>query len=136
MTTDTTAIRAQMEALEGFTPGPWATECDDCHFGSLSSVRGGGAAQKQGLHRELMVEVGGWQGVKAQEATTRLIASAPEMHATILSLCDEVDRMRAEIERLRNALNHVVTIHDHFLHDVDTNADDMAHSARAALTST
>ena len=54
----------------------------------------------------------------------------------VFALCDEVDRMRAEIERLRNALNHVVTIHDHFLHDVDTNADDMAHYARAALTST
>ena len=103
MTTDTAAIRAQMKALEGFTPGPWATECDGCHFGSLSSVRGGGAAQKQGLHRELMVEVGGWQGVKAQEATTRLIASAPDMHATIIALCDDVDRLNAAIVRQAGA---------------------------------
>lgn len=103
-TNDLTAIRAQMKALEGFTPGPWATACDDCHFGSLSSVRGGGAAQKSGLSRELMVEVGGWQGVKAQEATTRLIAVAPDMRDTIIALCDETERLRAANDRLRAAL--------------------------------
>ena len=40
---------------------------------------------------------------------------------------------RAEVERLREALNRVVAIHNLSMHDADTNADDMAHYARAAL---
>ena len=33
----------------------------------------------------------------------RLIAAAPDMHATILALCDALDELRAENERLDRA---------------------------------
>lgn len=54
-------------------------------------------------------------------------------HDDYLALCDETERLRAENERLRDALNRVVAIHDLYMHDADTNADDMARRARSAL---
>ena len=42
------------------------------------------------------------------------------------ALCDEVDE-------LREALIRVLAIHNLSMHDADTNADDMARCARAAL---
>ena len=58
------------------TPGPWEARRDPCHFGTLSSVVGGG--DKPGpLKRALMIEVGGFADARVQEANTRLIAAAP-----------------------------------------------------------
>lgn len=60
------------------TPGPWEARRDPSHFGTLSSVVGGG--DKPGrLNRELMVEVGGFGSLQTQEANTLLIAAAPEL---------------------------------------------------------
>lgn len=62
-----------------YTPGPWEAERDDLHFGSLSTVVGGGSREKWAIRRELLIEVGGYAGPKEQEANTRLVSAAPEL---------------------------------------------------------
>lgn len=61
------------------TPGPWGINPDPCHFGSATSIVGGDWKEDGPLARELMVEVGGFAGIKTTEANTRLIAAAPDM---------------------------------------------------------
>ena len=85
---DLTAIRAQMEALEGFTPGPWRVSPTD----DTTVIN---------RDRNVVAEIDGdynepdlWP---IMEANACIIAAAPEMHATILTLCDEVERLRAFI---------------------------------------
>ena len=98
MTTDTKAIRAQMEALEGFTPGPWyqanGSEIHD------RSVMFGESGERLGSTPMLIAEAYS----PREEGNARLIAAAPDMHATILALCDALDEMRADNERLREVL--------------------------------
>lgn len=86
---ETAAIRAQMEALEGFTPGPWTWKNDVNDEYSEWSVSPG----------VLLADGpdGTPSGDEIDRANARLIAAAPEMHATILTLCDEVERLRAFI---------------------------------------
>ena len=118
---DTTAIRAQMEALAGFTPGPWkVSPTDDTNVITHD--------------REMVAEIAGdyndpdlWP---IMEADTRLIAAAPDMRETILALCDALDAERAENERLRamirvNAIRYLNMRHE----DIDA-------AIRAALAQT
>ena len=109
MTNDLTAIRAQMEALTGFTVGLWA-------------VNGPKKMEIVGrIHRVLNPEnyptafVPAWDRPDAGEvdgtdeaiANARLIAAAPDMRETILALCDALNAERAENERLRTALTKI-----------------------------
>ena len=134
-TPDTKAIRENMKALDGATPGSW-------HANGPKKMELVGR-----VHRVLNPEdypaafVPAWDRPGAGEvdgtdeaiANARLIAAAPDMRETILALCDALDDLRADNQRLRDALSHVVAIHDRSMHDADTNADDMAHYAQAAL---
>ena len=89
MNTDTAAIRAQMDALSGFAPGPWKVNPTD----DTTVIT---------HDRNMVAEIDGdynepdlWP---IMEANARLIAAAPDMHATILALCDEVERLREALK--------------------------------------
>ena len=85
---DTVALRAQMAALDGHATGPWkVSPTDDTTVITHD--------------RNIVAEIDGdynepdlWP---IMEANARLIAAAPDMRATILALCDEVERLRAFI---------------------------------------
>lgn len=89
---DTTAIRAQMEALEGHAPGPWTARKSEDWSDPGISVRAGG---------KIIADIG-WGSTIGPDA--RLIAAAPDMRAAIIALCDAVDARDTELARLREAL--------------------------------
>ena len=93
---DTKAIRAQMEALEGFTPGPWSWD-EECPDGYSEWYLRPGVLIVDGSD-------GTPDGDEIDRANAQIIAAAPDMHATIFALCDALDELRAENERLRAAL--------------------------------
>ena len=99
---DTKAIRAQMEALTGFTAGPWRDE--DGVIQSQTTVWQNGVKQVGWDYATIRAEVtDDWD----QAANARLIAAAPDMHATILALCDAVDTLRSDNDQLRKALTKI-----------------------------
>lgn len=125
---DTNAIRAQMEALTGFTAGPWRDE--DGVIQSQTTVWQNGVKQVGWDYAAIRAEVtDDWD----QAANARLIAAAPDMHATILALCDALDDAKAENERLRGALMSIERIgiahSDSFARQIKESQD----IARAAL---
>lgn len=67
------------------TPGPWKAKRDELHFGSLSTVVGGARETRQGIDAQLVVQVGGWAGLREQEANTRLIAASPELLEALIA---------------------------------------------------
>ena len=100
---DTKAIRAQMEAMTGFTAGPWkVSPTDDTNVITND--------------REMVAEIAGdyndpdlWP---IMEADTRLIAAAPDMRETILALCDALDAAQAEIERLQTIIGNLHAVEE------------------------
>ena len=95
---DTNAIRARIAGLDGFTPGSWR----------LSDVRAGHAIEgPTGRTVAAAHEQGLRDAGRQTKSNARLIAAAPDMHATILTLCDALEAERAENERLREALEWV-----------------------------
>ena len=99
---DTNAIRAQMEALTGFTAGPWRDE--DGVIQSQTTVWQNGVKQVGWDYATILAEVtDDWD----QAANARLIAAAPDMHATILALCAAVDTLRSDNDQLRKALTKI-----------------------------
>ena len=99
---DTKAIRALMEALTGFTAGPWRDE--DGVIQSQTTVWQNGVKQVGWDYATILAEVtDDWD----QAANARLIAAAPDMRATILALCDTVDTLRADNDQLRKALTKI-----------------------------
>ena len=92
---DTAAIRAQMEALSGFAPGPWkVSPTDDT---TVITHDRNMVAEIDGDYNEPDL----WP---IMEANARLIAAAPDMRETILALCDALDELRADNERLQKAI--------------------------------
>ena len=99
-TPDTKAIRENMKALDGVTPGSW-------HVNGPKKMEIVGR-----MHRVLNPEdypaafVPAWDQPKPGQvdgtdeaiANARLIAAAPDMRKTILALCDALDDLRADIE--------------------------------------
>lgn len=83
--------------IDGTTPGPWQRDCWDV-IGN-----GGGTGHVCEVSKPSGDDDRYWNSGEA-DANARLIAGAPTMHATILTLCDALDAERAEIERLRAAL--------------------------------
>ena len=98
---DTKAIRAQMEALTGFTVGPWRDE--DGVIQSQTTVWQNGVKQVGWDYATIRAEVtDDWD----QAANARLIAAAPDMHATILALCDALDTEQSNVRRMGREVNH------------------------------
>ena len=67
-----------------FTPGPWSIEADPYHFMTLSTVVAGEIG-KEGFNR-MVVQVGGWNEWKEQEANAHLIAAAPDLYKALAHL--------------------------------------------------
>ena len=99
---DTKAIREKMKAFDGATPGPWSAN-------RPREVRIVGR-----MHRVLNPEdypaafVPAWD--REAIANARLIAAAPDMRETILTLCDALDELRAENKMLRGLIADAVEI--------------------------
>lgn len=115
MTTDTATIRAQMDALQGFTPGPWEA-CNnpgDWGLGGAWSIVPPDANPYEWdqciSHVEYQTPycLGEKQSVidaaNLAGANARLIAAAPDMHATILGLCDALDAIAGMETQTANA---------------------------------
>ena len=97
-TTDATAIRAQMEALAGFSAGPWI------YYADLPSVEPNWHIVTTSNKMRVLANVHIEPGNAMDVANASLIAAAPDMRETILALCDALDDLRAENERLRAEL--------------------------------
>ena len=110
-TTDTKAIRAQMDALAGFTAGPWYThnQPGDWGLGGAHSIHVADANPYEWdqciAHVEYQTpyclgeKPSVLEAARTAACNARLIAAAPDMRETILALCAEVDELRAENER-------------------------------------
>src|SRR3546814_17780657 len=63
------------------TPGPWKAVTDPFRFNTLSTVVGGGHAEKglQSAMRAMIVELGCYANWQEPEANARLLAAAPAM---------------------------------------------------------
>lgn len=141
---DLTAIRAQMEALEGFTPGPWYThnQPGDWGLGGAHSIHVADANPYEWdqciAHVEYQTPycLGEKPSVidaaRTAACNARLIAAAPDMRDTILALCAEVDRLRALLQTAQGIVesadntNGVCCCGDSMLDH--TNAMDCGHS--------
>ena len=93
---DTKAIRAQMDALAGFTAGPWNADLGETYRVKADGMNIATANFVTLLDRIPTDQVG---------QNVRLIAAAPDMHEAILALCDALDELRAENERLKRLLD-------------------------------
>ena len=93
-TPDTKEIRAQMEALAGFTPGPWNAD-----LGETYRVKADGMNIATANFVTLLDRI----PTDQVRQNARLIAAAPDMRETILALCAEVDRLNAAIIRQAGA---------------------------------
>ena len=114
---DLTAIRAQMDALTGFTAGPWYAHNQPGDWG-LGGAHGIHVADANPYEWDQCIAHVEYQtpyclgekrsvidAAETASANARLIAAAPDMHATILALCGALDAKRAENERLGRDLN-------------------------------
>ena len=101
---DAKAIRAQMEALEGFTPGPWNAD-----LGETYRVKADGMNIATANFVTLLDRI----PTDQVRQNARLIAAAPDMRTTILALCDALDAANAEARLLRSAVTHAhADVHD------------------------
>ena len=119
---DTKAIRAQMEALAGFTAGPWYThnQPGDWGLGGAHSIHVADANPYDCgqciAHVEYQTPYCLGEGRSVVEAprtaacNARLIGSAPDMHDTILALCDALDELRSGNERLQTIIGNLHTV--------------------------
>ena len=118
-TPDTKAIREQMEPLDGFTPGPWLPHNQPGDWGLWGAHRIHVADASPYDWDQCIAQVeyqtpyclgekrSVIEAARTAACNARLIAAAPDIHATILALCDALDDLRAENERLREALTKI-----------------------------
>ena len=107
---DTKAIRENMKALDGATPGPWLPHNQPGDWGLLGAHRIHVADASPYDWDQCIAQVeyqtpyclgekrSVIEAAKTAACNARLIAAAPDMRATILSLCDALDELRADIE--------------------------------------
>ena len=85
---------------EAITPGPWRRNIENTVCNQID-----------GEHHAICTDQFCYAPEEQQdanaEANARLIAAAPDMHATILALCDELDELRAENERLHTIIDNL-----------------------------
>ena len=98
---DTKVINAKMEALSGFARGPWI------YYADLPSVEPNWHIVTTSNKMRVLANVHIEPGTAMDVANARLIAAAPDMHAAILNLCDALDELRVDNERLRTALTNI-----------------------------
>lgn len=91
---DTSAERAKLAALEGHTPGPWESS------GGLVGL------YIEGRHEWSSIALIGHVDVDHESEmypNAQLIAAAPDLRDTLAVALAEIDRLRAEVERLKNS---------------------------------
>ena len=111
---DTKEIRAQMEAMAGFTAGPWSANCprEERIVGRMHRVLNPEDYPAAFVPAWDRPQAGQVDGTDEAIANARLIAAAPDIYATILALCDALDEMRAEIERLQTIIGNLHTVEE------------------------
>ena len=87
MTFDPKEARALVERLDMFTPGPWVRDCWDI----LGKAPGTGIVAEICRPGELDSEF--WK-IGEPDNNARLIAAAPDLHATLTAALDEIERLR------------------------------------------
>ena len=109
-TPDTAAIRAQMEPLDGFTPGPWLPHNQPGDWGLWGAHRIHVADASPYDWDQCIAQVeyqtpyclgekrSVIEAAKTAACNARLIAAAPEMRETILTLCADVERLRRMLD--------------------------------------
>ena len=122
---DTAAIRAQMEALAGFTPGPWRPHNQPGDWGLWGAHRIHVADASPYDWDQCIAQVeyqtpycmgekpSVIEAARTAACNASLIAAAPDMHNTILALCAALDDMQAENKRMRAALCDVIGCDHH-----------------------
>ena len=103
MTIDTNAERAKLDALAGYTPGPWRMISDSKQAGYKVACKGkkmwgGGDAicsTRPALRSDACYD-------EAHD-NARLIAAAPDLLTGYRAALDEIDRLRAALKRIRAA---------------------------------
>ena len=110
---DTKAIRAQMEALTGFTVGPWYAHNLPGDWGLRGAYSIHVACANPHEWDPCIAQVEyqtpyclGKKAARTAACNARLIAAAPDMHATILALCDALDTEQSEVRRMGREVNH------------------------------
>ena len=110
---DAKAIRAQMEALTGFTPGPWLPHNQPGDWGLWGAHRIHVADASPYDWDQCIAQVeyqtpyclgekrSVIEAAKTAACNARLIAAAPDMRDTILALCDALDELRTIISAQR-----------------------------------
>jgi len=94
---DLDKLRALAEAA---TQGEWEAQRDPCHYDSLSTVVAGDNLPKNGIMREMMVQVGGHAGLDEQQANTAYIAAAqPSAVMWMIERIRELEGWRVRIEQ-------------------------------------
>ena len=108
---DTKEIRAQMEPLDGFTPGPWLPHNQPGDWGLWGAHRIHVADASPYDWDQCIAKVeyqtpyclgekrSVIEAAKTAACNARLIASAPDMRETILALCEALDAAQAETEQ-------------------------------------
>lgn len=61
------------------TPGNWEVVSDPGHFDTRTTVVSKDGGSRKGHPYRMIVQVGGWVGLREAEANARLIAAAPEL---------------------------------------------------------
>ena len=110
---DTKAIRAQMEALTGFTVGPWYAHNLPGDWGLRGAYSIHVACANPHEWDPCIAQVEyqtpyclGKKAARTAACNARLIAAAPDMHATILALCDALDTEQSKVRRMGREVNH------------------------------
>ena len=113
-TPDTKAIREKMGAMAGFTAGPWSANCprDLRIFGRMHRVLNPEDYPAAFVPAWDQPEAGQVDGTDEANANARLIAAAPDMRETILALCDALDELRADNERLQTIIGNLHAVEE------------------------
>ena len=101
---DTNAIRAQMEALEGFTPGPWNAD-----LGETYRVKADGMNIATANFVTLLDRI----PTDQVRQNVRLIAAAPDMHEAIIALSERCRVLEEALSGLEWACDQLASTRTH-----------------------
>jgi len=98
MTPTPEEARALAERLTGYTPGPWRIlyERGSSHLRSADNT-------------SLMCDETYYPWVPETEGDWEIIAAAPDLHAALTAMVDEVERLEAGIKSRDHALNFILS---------------------------
>lgn len=104
---DTAAIRARMEALAGFSAGPWI------YYADLPSVEPNWHIVTTSNKMRVLANVHIEPGTAMDVANARLIAAAPDMHEAILALSERCRVLEEALSGLEWACDQLASTRTH-----------------------